>query len=156
MENECDYSFEDIKKKYQYDINNCFDYENLSIELSFICYDGVCHLVKKLNKVIANLNEYKGASKKEAENYLKKMTDSLQYFENQKKKISKDVIYFTRIIGNMKVHLKSNWNIKTLKEICIKNIKTVLDSQVHDYIKVDKNIINCLNLIKDITLVFNF
>ena len=149
-------NIDDLKKKYEYDINDYEDYDNLCSLLSFKCYSGINELIVAIEILIKNLLAYTGQKINEAQKYLKEMNNFLKYYRNLKKQIFDNNIYYMTLIRDLHAQYQLHGDIKNIKQIYIKNIETILQLRVREYIKFDKEIINLFNIINDLITFFNF
>ena len=156
MENKFIDDIDDLNKKYEYNINNYENYDIICTCLTSKCDTGIKQLIAAIEKLIKNLLEYNGPNIDKAQAYLKKMNEFLDYYLYLKKKIFNDNIYYISLIQNFQGQYEIHSEIKNMKELYIKNIKTILQSRVQEYIKFDKQIINLFNIIKDLNIFFNF
>ena len=154
MDEEC---IDDLKKKYKYNINaNYKQYDIIFVNLSIKCYSGICNLIEKIEELIQKLKGYKGSKSEDAQKYLIKMMEKLNYYNILRIKLREDMVYYTKLIRNIIAELEIHLKIQNLEEICLRILKEILNSKVQQYIKFDKYIINLLNLIQHINILFYF
>ena len=84
------------------------------------------------------------------------MKKKLNYYKFVEIKLLEDGFYYKDLIREFQVHLKVHSNIWKVKEVCMKNLKEILNSQVLNFINFGKDYIKDLNLIKDLNVLFNF
>lgn len=156
MENESIENLDQLKKKYEYDEENFFEYDTICTDLSFACDWGISQLIKKIKDLIEKLKNYNGTKLGEREKYMKEMGKKVEYYENLRNKIFNDNIYYVNLIRNIHSSYNRNSNVENVKQVSINIIKNILDLRVKVFINYDKNIINLYDLIKQINSVFNF
>ena len=156
MEIESFGNLEQLKKKYEYDEEDFFEYDTICTHLSAKCDCGVRQLIKKIKELIEKLRNYKGIKFGEREKYLKEMEKKLKYYENLKEKILSDNLYNLDLISSIHATYKTHLSVENIKQVCKNAIKNILDSRVKVFINYDKDIINLFDLIKQLNLFFNF
>ena len=137
MENDYFYDIENLKKKYEYNRNDYERLDDIYSELRGKCIIGICFLIEKLEEFIQNLEKYEGSRKEDAKKYLIKMKKKLNYYKFVKIKLFEDCFYYKDLIREFQAHLIVHSNIWKMKEVCMKNLKEILDSQVLNFINFD-------------------
>ena len=69
MKNDHFYNIENLKKKYEYDINDYELLDDIYSELRSKCLIGIRFLIEKLEEFIQNLEKYEGSRKEDAKKY---------------------------------------------------------------------------------------
>ena len=145
-----------LKYKYECDENNFDISDKIFSNLGGLCYCGSRSLLVMIKELINNLKQYKGEKKESAEKYLKRMIELDNYYKNLNKELISDSAYYVGVIRDIQVMYKKKQGIKNIKESCIESVRDILNSKTADDIKIDKKIINIIDIIKDINLYFNF
>lgn len=156
MNNENNINVDDLKKNYQYDENNYEEYEAYMDKFVHLSFRKLDNLIKKMENLIQKLRDYNGQKKGDKEKYLKKMVNSLDSYKYLNEKIMEDWVFYTRLMRDFDANLELRYKINHVKDFYQKIKKEVLDLAVQHLIKFDINILNQLNLINYISLLFNF
>ena len=150
-------NIEELKKKYEYDANNFFGYDDIWIKINAKCCAGIEGLKYKIKRFMEKLKNYNGEKKDEKKNYLERMDESLKYWQKLEIELMDDTFYYNKIIScNYFNYEQYESIIPDIQEICKKTCKSILDSRIELYIKYDKKIINILNQIDSFNKYFQF
>ena len=149
-------NIDELKQKYEYKIGNIEDTDLICSHLGFLCYYGICCLLTEINLLIEKLRLYSGEKKNISVQYIKEMNQLYNKYNNLKEEVNEYYRYYINLIRDIQGNLRRKPEVKNIKEFSAKAIKEILDSNVEVYINHDKKIINILNKIKDIYLIFNF
>ena len=151
-------TIDELKTKYEYNIKDIdiLEADGICSHLGFLCYDGICCLLERINQIIEKLKLYKGNKKDIADKYIKEMTESYNYYNNLEKEVLNYIRYYISAIRDIQADFKRRIEIKNTKDFSLRAIKEILNSNIQVYIKYDKEIINLLNKIKNLNFIFNF
>ena len=135
-------TIDELKTKYEYNIQDIdiLEADDICSHLWFLCYDGICCLLKRINQIIEKLKLYKGNKNDIADKYIKEMTESYNYYNNLEKEVLNYIRYYINAIRDIQADYKRRIEIKNIKEYSLKAIKEILNSNIQVYIKYDKEI----------------
>lgn len=156
MNKEININVDDLKKNYEYDENNYEEYEAFLDKFFHLSFRKLDNLIQKIEELIQKLRDYNGKEKMDKEKYLKKMEKSLDSYKFLNEKIMMDWVFYTRLMRDFDANLEFHHNINHMKDSCQKIKKEVLNLAIQQLIKFDINILNQLNLINYIYLLFKF
>jgi hypothetical protein len=149
-------NLEELKLKYEYKLDDISESDSVCFHIGFVCYDGMCSLLKKIDKLITKLKSYKGPKDDIATQTLKEIAELSRKYTTLKDELNTSNYYYVLLIRGIQITYQKSPEIKNIKESTIKIIQGILDFLIEIYIKYDKEIINNINKINDLNVIFNF
>ena len=107
-------NLEELKLKYEYKLDDISESDSVCFHIGFVCYDGMCSLLKKIDKLITKLKSYKGPKDDIATQTLKEMAELSRKYTTLKDELNTSNYYYVLLIRGIQITYQKSPEIKNI------------------------------------------
>ena len=109
-------NLDEIKLKYEYKLDDISESDSVCFHIGFVCYDGMCSLLKKIYKLITKLKSYKGPKDDIATQTLKEMAELSRKYTTLKDELNTSNYYYVLLIRGIQITYQKSPEIKNINK----------------------------------------